>query len=198
VLGKAAARRRRRADHGRPRSGDALSSPTRWSRSRRCCRTRACCWAARQTAAELRQNGSTSRFVHIATHGLFRRNNPLFSSIRLGDGQLCAYELYELHPARRARHVERLAAPASASLRAGTNSLDSCGPAVAGARAVLLTVVGRQRQQHERVHESVLLRLHDGWGKARAAQQAMQELRERYPHPFYWAPFALIGNVDAS
>jgi CHAT domain-containing protein len=30
--------------------------------------------------------------------------------------------------------------------------------------------------------------------KAVALQHTMRELREVYPHPYYWAPFALIGN----
>ena len=34
--------------------------------------------------------------MHIATHGMFRRDNPMFSSIRLGDGPLSVYDLYEL------------------------------------------------------------------------------------------------------
>ena len=37
-----------------------------------------------------------------------------------------------------------------------------------------------------------------GWSKARAAQEAMREIRQRLPHPFYWAPFALLGDVEAS
>jgi CHAT domain-containing protein len=32
--------------------------------------------------------------------------------------------------------------------------------------------------------------------KAHALQQAMHEVRERYPHPFYWAPFILIGQAN--
>jgi CHAT domain-containing protein len=31
-----------------------------------------------------------------------------------------------------------------------------------------------------------------------ALQASMQELRERYPHPYYWAPFILVGRVFAS
>jgi CHAT domain-containing protein len=33
---------------------------------------------------------------------------------------------------------------------------------------------------------------------ASALQGAMQELRERHPHPYYWAPFFLVGNVSHS
>jgi CHAT domain-containing protein len=30
--------------------------------------------------------------------------------------------------------------------------------------------------------------------KALALQQAMCEMREQYPHPYYWAPFVLVGG----
>ena len=30
--------------------------------------------------------------------------------------------------------------------------------------------------------------------KAEAVQGAMAEIRRRYPHPYYWAPFVLVGK----
>ena len=33
----------------------------------------------------------------------------------------------------------------------------------------------------------------DGSDKAGALTRAMREIRAQYPHPFYWAPFMLIG-----
>ncbi len=149
------------------------------------------------TVAELRRNGSASKFVHIATHGLFRRDNPLFSSIRLGDGQLCAYELYELRLP--AELVTLSGCSTGLSVVAGGDEQLGLvrGLLYAGARAVLLTLWDVNDSSTSAFMKAFYSRLHDGWGKARAAQQAMRELRERYPHPFYWAPFALIGNVDA-
>jgi CHAT domain-containing protein len=32
--------------------------------------------------------------------------------------------------------------------------------------------------------------------KARAVQQAMAEIRNSNPHPFYWAPFVLVGKYS--
>ncbi len=42
-------------------------------------------WAPRPRSSVLREKGAGRRFVHIAAHGFFRRDNPMFSGIRLGD-----------------------------------------------------------------------------------------------------------------
>ena len=44
----------------------------------------------------LRTTGAQSRLVHIATHGIFRQDNPMFSGIRLGASYLNLYDLYHL------------------------------------------------------------------------------------------------------
>ena len=44
----------------------------------------------------LREKGQQSRVIHIATHGRFRQDNPMFSGIRLGDAYLSLYDLYQL------------------------------------------------------------------------------------------------------
>jgi CHAT domain-containing protein len=36
----------------------------------------------------------------------------------------------------------------------------------------------------------------DGEDNASALQGAMLELRQQYPHPYYWAPFTLTGKVS--
>ena len=48
------------------------------------------------TRRVLREQGHGSRFVHIAARGIFRSDNPMFSSIRLGDGHLSLFDLYDL------------------------------------------------------------------------------------------------------
>ena len=34
----------------------------------------------------------------------------------------------------------------------------------------------------------------DGEGPAGALRRAQQETREQYPHPYHWAPFAVVGQ----
>jgi len=36
--------------------------------------------------------------------------------------------------------------------------------------------------------------LNQGMGRAAALRAAQRALRETYPHPYYWAPFVLIGQ----
>ena len=65
-------------------------------RLRACCRIRSCGLARPRPRRPCAELGSTSRIIHIATHGYFREDNPLFSGIRLGDSYLTLYDLYSL------------------------------------------------------------------------------------------------------
>ncbi|MEK8225650.1 CHAT domain-containing protein [Oerskovia sp. M15] len=59
----------------------------------------AAAWAVRRSCpattrrARRRSNGFPGGVVHLATHGKHETDNPLFSSLRLADGPLFAYEL---------------------------------------------------------------------------------------------------------
>jgi CHAT domain-containing protein len=44
----------------------------------------------------LREDGGRSRLIHIASHGYFRQDSPMFSAIRLADSYLSLYDLYHM------------------------------------------------------------------------------------------------------
>ena len=48
------------------------------------------------TEDALREFGKRSRLIHIASHGFFRQDNPMFSSIKLADSYLTLYDLYHM------------------------------------------------------------------------------------------------------
>src|SRR5207245_8050460 len=48
------------------------------------------------TSPVLREQGPQSGLLHLATHGIYRQDNPMFSGIRLGDGYLNLYDLYQI------------------------------------------------------------------------------------------------------
>jgi CHAT domain-containing protein len=146
------------------------------------------------TQEVLREKGACSRFVHIATHGWFRQDNPMFSSISLGDRQLSLFDLYQL------------------SLPAELVTLSGCGTGLnvivggdellglkrgllyAGAQSILLTLWDVHDQSTAEFMRLFYSRLASNPNKAEALRQAMAEVRKAYPHPFYWAPFMLVGK----
>ena len=147
------------------------------------------------TLEQLRTHSSASRIVHIATHGLFRRDNPMFSSIQLGDGPLGVYDLYQLHLS--AELVTLSGCSTGRSAVVGGDELLGLvrGVMYAGARAVLLTLWDADDRSSADFMRTFYGHLQRGSSKGTALQHAMQELRNRYPHPFYWAPFTLIGDA---
>lgn len=142
----------------------------------------------------LRTQGIESRLVHIATHGRFRQDNPMFSGIRLGSSYLNLYDLYQLK--LQAELVTLSGCATGLSVVAAGDELLGLirGLLYAGAQSLLLTLWDVHDQTTTEMMTSFYRRAGARQNKALALQGAMHELRERYPHPYYWAPFTLIGG----
>ena len=149
-----------------------------------------------ETATEevLRTHGRNSRVVHIATHGYFRQDNPMFSSIRLGTSHLSLYDLSYLQ------------LPADLIVLSGcATGLNVVSPGdelmglvrgllQAGAQSLVLSLWDVHDESTKEFMIGFYTRLQAGLSKPKAMQATMQELRRSYPHPYYWAPFSLIGK----
>src|SRR5262245_13423887 len=48
------------------------------------------------TRAEFMERSKISSFLHIATHAVFRQDNPMFSSFKLADGWVTAFDLFSM------------------------------------------------------------------------------------------------------
>ena len=146
------------------------------------------------TADVLKEKGSTSRYIHIATHGTFRRDNPMFSAIRLGDSYLTLLDLYQL---KFAAELVTLSGCSTALnvVTAGDELLGLArGLINAGAESALLTLWDVQDRSTARFMTYFYQQLANGMNKPEGLRNAMQELRLEYPHPYYWAPFILVGK----
>jgi CHAT domain-containing protein len=148
------------------------------------------------SAQVLRDQGLHSRMIHIATHGKFRQDNPMFSGIRLGDAYLNLYDLYQLK-----LNAELVTLSGCATgmnvVTAGDELLGLIrGLLYAGAQSLLLSLWDVHDQTTADFMECFYRRLRDGSGKASALQGAITELRERHPHPYFWAPFTITGKVS--
>ena len=151
---------------------------------------------AEATQAVLREFGARSRFVHIATHGWFRQDNPMFSSISLGDRQLSLFDLYQLRMP--AELVTLSGCGTGLNVVVGGDELLGLkrGLLYAGAQSILLTLWDVHDQSTAEFMKLFYSRLASHPNKAEALQYAMAEIRKDYPHPFYWAPFVLVGNCS--
>jgi len=142
----------------------------------------------------LREKGPGSRFVHIATHGWFRQDNPMFSSISLGTSHLSLFDLYQLNLP--AELVTLSGCGTGLNVVVGGDELLGLvrGLLYAGAHGVLVTLWDVHDQSTAEFMKLFYERLHTNPDKAAAVQYAMGEIRKLYPHPFYWAPFVLVGK----
>jgi CHAT domain-containing protein len=64
----------------------------------------------------------------------------------------------------------------------------------AGAQSLVLSLWDVHDESTKEFMIGFYTRLQAGLTKAKAIQATMRELRESYPHPYYWAPFSLIGK----
>jgi hypothetical protein len=146
------------------------------------------------TQRVLRERGPASRVIHIATHGRFRADNPMFSAIRLGDGYLTLYDL------NRFRLPVELVTLSGCStgvnvVAKGDELLGLVrGLLHAGAKSLLLSLWDVQDRSTTELMKWFYTRFRADGNAASALQCAMQELRDKQPHPYFWAPFVLIGS----
>jgi len=148
------------------------------------------------TQETLRNRGVNSRAIHIATHGSFRQDNPMFSGIRLGDAYLSLYDLYQLKLESDLLVLSGCATGLNV-VTSGDELLGLIrGLLYAGARSLLLTLWNVHDQTTAEFMTTFYRYWQEGKSKPSALQAAMIELRERYPHPYYWAPFALTGKIS--
>jgi len=146
------------------------------------------------TEQVLRTRGRDCRILHIASHGYFRPENPMFSGIRLGDTYLNVYDLYRLR--MRADLVTLSGCATGASVAAAGDELLGItrGLFCAGAKTLLLSLWNVHDGSTERFMTLLYQRLAAGNGPVTALRDSMLDLRAEYPHPYHWAPFVVTGK----
>jgi CHAT domain-containing protein/tetratricopeptide (TPR) repeat protein len=153
--------------------------------------------AGEATEEVLRRLGPASRYIHIASHGLFRRDNPLFSAIRLGDSHLTLLDLYSLSLS--AELVTLSGCSTGLNVVVGGDELLGLmrGLLLGGAQSVMLSLWDVNDLSAARFMGLFYDHLPRTGHKAAALQSAMRALRAEYPDPYHWAPFVLAGKHTA-
>ncbi len=146
------------------------------------------------TLAALRNHAGRADVLHLACHGYFRPDNPLFSSLALADGWLTVRDAYELD--LRGALVTLSACETGVSKLAPGNELIGLarGFFTAGAPSVVVSlwVVDDEMavELTKQFYECLLVNKRP----AAALRQAQLHLLREQPHPFFWAPFTLFGR----
>lgn len=155
------------------------------------------------TLGNLRAAAASARVLHVATHGMFRRANPALSAIQLADGWITLHDLYSLR-VRGELVVLSTCESGTAGVSAGGEILGlTRGFLYAGTRALLASQWRVRDETAARFMRAFYKALDSGADAAAAQRAAMAAVRRDQPHPYYWAPFFLLGcpvetNVDAA
>lgn len=157
------------------------------------------------TLPRLRESAMDCKALHLAAHGEFRPDNPLFSGLALADGWLTTLEVFDLQLS--ASLVTLSACQTGQNVIAAGDELMGLMRALlsAGAASVVLGLWTVEDQSSAQLMESFYTKLAEGWGKGRALRHAQLQLLNdgtsaghrtdaAYAHPYYWAPFFLVGN----
>ncbi len=146
------------------------------------------------TSDALREAARTSHVLHVATHGTYDSEESALSSIELADGPLTVYDAFDL------------------DVRSDLVTLAACESGVAAVtrgdevqglfRGFLFAGAPRLLAGQWRIADqatSAFMRAFYGaaresgsWGSA--LRTAMRSVRAKHAHPYFWAPFFLIGH----
>jgi CHAT domain-containing protein len=148
----------------------------------------------RATTDALRSASSGCDVLHLACHGLFRSDNPMFSSLKLHDSWLTAADVMQLDLAG--------ALVTLSACESGRNEVFVGDELIGLTRAFLgvgasTLVVSLWLVQDEATAsfmEKYYESLRDGVGPAKALRAAQLATKDERPHPYYWAPFVLVGK----
>lgn len=138
--------------------------------------------------------------IHLATHGQFS-SNPEQTFILTWDEKIKVKEFEDLLRFRQqgdANPIELLVLSACQTAAGDKRAaLGLAGVAVrSGARSTLATLWSVKDQSTAQLMSEFYQQLSQGVRKAEALRTAQLNLlkQSKYEHPFYWAPFVLVGN----
>lgn len=163
------------------------------------------CLEGEATLAHVQETAADCRLIHLAAHGEFRPDNPLFSGLALDGGWLTTLDIFNLQ--LKASLVTLSACRTGQSVVGGGDELLGLmrAFAYAGAASLVLSLWTVEDHSTAKLMTSFYQKLVEGWDKAAALRHAQLELIRGEPsadsgvgrlaHPYYWAPFFLVGQT---
>ena len=148
------------------------------------------------TRANLLQAAPRGRFLHLASHGYFRRDNPMFSFLKLADSHLHFYNLLDLK--LNAEMVTLSACHTGVNKVFPGDELHGLvrGFLYAGAPSVVASLWAVSDRSTAEFMREMYSHIRAGATKRTALRRAQLSIKDAYGHPYYWAPFVLMGNPE--
>jgi CHAT domain-containing protein/tetratricopeptide (TPR) repeat protein len=152
------------------------------------------------TRALLEAEGRRARLIHLAAHGQFRRDAPLFSHIALDDGPLTTADVFNLDLC--AWHITLSACETGRSEVGGGDELAGLTRAFlyAGAAGLLVS----QWRVDDASTAALMTRFYQGLAEGKGRAEALRAAQCAFVsgempqddrrHPFFWAGFQIIGD----
>lgn len=140
------------------------------------------------------QNGEEADIMSFLCHGYFNYKDPLQSGLMLFDGDLTAKDIFGIK-----LNVDLVTSIACSS---GENKIELSEDCMgltrallyAGASSVINCIKPVDAKVANKFMQRFLKHLKVEKSKSIAFRNAIIELIEMYPHPYYWIPFTLVGK----
>ena len=146
------------------------------------------------TTEALRRHSTSADVVHLACHGQFRSDNPLFSALRLADGWFTVRDAYSLKLDNAL--VTLSACETGANVVAPGDELIGLarGFFSAGARSVLLSLWMVDDETTDQMMVDFYRETKTQRSLSASLRAAQLKMLKERPHPFFWSPFVLVGH----
>ena len=152
------------------------------------------------TRLRFQNTAPACQIIHIAAHGDFRPQNPLFSGLYLDDSLLTTLDIFNLR--LQASLVTLSSCQTGRNVVSGGDELLGLTRAflASGAASMILTLWPVEDQTTTKLMSALYGDLVRGHGKAESLQRVQTDLIEGRvgalaAHPYYWAPFFLVGDT---
>jgi CHAT domain-containing protein/Flp pilus assembly protein TadD len=148
----------------------------------------------KMTSAEVKETIKQGNLVHFATHGILDIKHPLFSGLMLSDKILTTAEIFSLET--NARIVVLSACNTAGGELSQGDELVGISRAFmyAGAPVVVASLWKVSDNSTAKLMSYFYENLKKGEPAGEAMRNAQLRLMKAYPHPYYWAPFVVIGE----
>jgi len=148
------------------------------------------------TKKQIKETCCNKDIIHFSCHGSFNNKEPLLSGIKLYDGILTAKEIFNFN--LNSELVTLSACETGLNKRRPGDELIGLTRAFlyAGSPSLVVSLWKVHASSTQELMKLFYTLLKEGKDKATALQQAQIKISKEYPHPYYWAPFILVGDWE--